>query len=274
MDGKQLISDSIDQFYASASEDQRLSYGLGPLEFERNKELISRFLPARNGFIIDVGGGPGVYAEWLSGIGYTVHLIDPVKKHIQQAQKRAAKLKRPFKAALGEARMLDLSDSSADLVTEHGPLYHLQQRNDRIVALKEAYRVLKPGGIMLGFAINHSVSTLTGLLNGMIHDKQFYNMCLDELKTGLHNPPAAWPGILPEAFFHKPGELIAEVEEAGFTDLQLFAVEGMVWLDSKYFESRSNPEKKEAMMDLLKETEQSRELLCFSPHMMVAGRKP
>jgi ubiquinone/menaquinone biosynthesis C-methylase UbiE len=273
MNKEKLVSENIDHFYASAAEDQRLSYGLGPLEFERNKELISRFLPAKKGLIVDVGGGPGVYAEWLTGKGYSVHLIDPVKKHIQQAQKRAAKLKRPFKAALGEARMLDFPDSSADLVIEHGPLYHLQQRNDRIVALKEAYRVLKPGGVMLGFAINHSVSTLTGLLNGMIHDKQFYAMCLDELKTGLHNPPATWPGILPEAFFHKPGELLAEVAEAGFTDVDLFAVEGLVWLDGKYFDTRSNPEKKEAMMNLLKATEQNRELLCFSPHMMVVGRK-
>jgi|SRR6185503_10537628 len=273
MDKEKLISENIDRFYGSAAEEQRLSYGLGPLEFERNKELISRFLPADNGFIIDVGGGPGIYAEWLTGKGYTVHLIDPIKKHIQQAEKRAAKLKRPFKAALGEARILPFSDNSADLVIEHGPLYHLQRRSDRVAALKEACRVLKPGGAMLGFAINHSVSTLTGLLNGMIHDKQFYAMCLDELNTGLHNPPAAWPGILPEAFFHKPAELLDEIAEAGFTDADMFAVEGMVWLDSKYFETRSNPEKKEAMMNLLKATEQNPELLCFSPHMMAKGRK-
>jgi len=47
----------------------------------------------------------------------------------------------------------------------------------------------------------------------------------------------------------------------------------MIWLDSKYFESRSTPEKKAAMMDLLKTNEQNRELLAFSPHMMVFGQK-
>ncbi|HZY36491.1 MAG TPA: class I SAM-dependent methyltransferase [Mucilaginibacter sp.] len=273
MAAENLVSDEIERFYASAAEEKRLTYGLGPLEFERNKELIGRFLPVEASFIIDVGGGPGIYAEWLAGLGHAVHLIDPVAKHIQQAQKRAAKLKKDLKAVLGEARSLDYPDGVADVVIEHGPLYHLQQRADRIKALKEAYRVLKPGGVMLGFAINHSVSTLTGLLNGMIHDELFYTMCLDELKTGLHNPPAAWPGILPEAFFHRPNELLTEVEEVGFADLKLFAVEGMIWLDAKYFESRSNPEKREKMMNLLKATEQSIELLCFSPHMMVCGRK-
>lgn len=268
-----LISSGIDAFYAGAAEDKRLTYGLGPLEFERNQELISRFLPAKGGVIIDVGGGPGVYAEWLAEIGHTVYLVDPVHKHIQQAQKRAAKLKKPFKATLGEARQLNFPDNLADAVILHGPLYHLQEKADRLKALHEAYRVLKPNGVLLGFAINHTVSTLTGLLNGMIHDPQFYAMCQSELQTGIHNPPATWPGILPEAFFHKPNDLLHEVKEAGFTSLQLFAVEGMIWLDSKYFESRSDAKKKEAMMNLLKTNEQNRELLAFSPHMMICGCK-
>ncbi len=268
-----LISTEIDRFYSGAAEDKRLTFGLGPLEFERNKELIGRFLPAGGAVIIDVGGGPGVYAEWLAEMGHAVHLVDPVGKHIQQAQKRAAKLKKPFKAILGEARNLDLPDGTADLVILHGPLYHLQLRAERMQALQEANRILKANGILLAFAINHTVSTITGLLNGMIHDAQFYAMCQSELKTGIHNPPANWPGILPEAFFHKPQELIDEVNEAGFNNLKLFAVEGMVWLDSKYFESRSDPRKKEAMMALLRSTEENTELLSLSPHLMVSARK-
>jgi hypothetical protein len=143
----------------------------------------------------------------------------------------------------------------------------------RIKALKEAYRILKPNGILLGFAINHTVSTITGLLNGAIHDPQFFSMCQDELKTGLHNPPADWPGILPEAFFHKPHQFIDEVLESGFSDAKLFAVEGIIWLDSKYFESRSDPVKREAMMSLLKSTEESPDLLSLSPHIMVSANK-
>jgi len=268
-----LISKEIDVFYSAAAEDKRLSYGLGPLEFERNQELISRYLSAKGAVIADVGGGPGVYAEWLAGLGHTVTLFDPVDKHIQQAKKRAAKLKDPFKAILGEARHLDLADNTADIVILHGPLYHLQKKDDRVSALKEAHRVVKPKGIVLGFAINHTISTLTGLLNGMIHDPQFYAMCQSELASGIHNPPANWPGILPEAFFHKPQELIGEVLTAGFTHPEIFAVEGMIWLDGKYFETRSNPEKKEAMMNLLRSTEQVVELLSLSPHMMICACK-
>jgi ubiquinone/menaquinone biosynthesis C-methylase UbiE len=268
-----LISKKLDTFYTEAAEDERLGYGLGPLELERNQELISRFLPKKGGIVLDVGGGPGVYSEWLVNLGYKVYLIDPVEKHIRQAKKRASKLKKPFKAILGVAATLEFENNSADMVILHGPLYHLQEYSDRIQALRETLRVLKPGGVMLGFAINHSVSTLTGLLNGMIHDDQFYKMCLEELSTGVHSPPAVWPGILSEAFYHKPDQLAEEVKEGGFTGLELFAVEGVIWLDSKYFQTRSDPAKKQAMMNLLRQTQQSAALLALSPHLMACGLK-
>ena len=128
-------------------------------------------------------------------MAYEVHLIDPVQKHIKQANKRSAKAKKPFKSTLGEARKLDFENNFADVVILHGPLYHLQKKEDRIAAINEAKRVLKTGGIVLGFAINHSVSAITGLLNGAIHVADILDMCKAELTTGIHNAPASLPGI-------------------------------------------------------------------------------
>lgn len=107
----------------------------------------------------------------------------------------------------------------------------------------------------------------------MIHEAGFYEMCKKELTTGIHNPPKNWPGLLPEAYFHKPEELKDECALAGFTALDLMAVEGMIWLDNKYFETRSNPVKKEALMNLLRLTEREPSILSLSPHMMIAGKK-
>jgi len=234
--------------------------------------LISRYLP-KKGVIVDVGGGPGIYSEWLAGLGHEVYLIDPVEKHIKQANKRSAKAKKPFKSILGEAQKLDFPDNFADMVILHGPLYHLQSKEERTKAITEAKRVLKPNGVMLGFAINHSASSIAALLNGFIHAPGIYQMCKDELTTGLHNPPENMPGILPQAYFHRPQELRDEVEEAGLTYLNTYAVEGMVWMDKNYFESRGDDKKKAALMELLKVTENDTSLLALSPHMMIAGKK-
>ncbi|MDB5025252.1 MAG: class SAM-dependent methyltransferase [Mucilaginibacter sp.] len=272
MASPKLISTEIDDFYAQTSEEDRLQLGLGPLEFERNKDLIGRYLP-KKGVIIDVGGGPGIYAEWLAGLGHRVYLIDPVEKHIKQANKRSARARKPFKSVLGESRKLGLEDNFADVVILHGPLYHLQLKQDRIRSIAEAKRVLKPKGIVLGFAINHSASAIAALLNGFIHSPEIFEMCKQELTSGIHTPPKSMPGILPEAYFHRPGELKTEFGEAGLTYIDTYAVEGLIWMDENYFETRSDPAKKEVIMELIRITENDQSLLSLSPHMMIAGRK-
>jgi ubiquinone/menaquinone biosynthesis C-methylase UbiE len=273
MNADRLISTEIENFYTQTSEEARLQLGLGPLEFERNKDLIQRHLPASKGVILDVGGGPGAYAEWLSGLGYTVHLIDPVPKHIRQATKRANNLKKPFKATLGEARQLNFADESVDVVILHGPLYHLQNRPDRIKAIEEAKRVVKKNGVIVGFAINYAASTIAGLLNGFIHEPGFIEMCKQELLTGIHTPPKTMPGSLAEAYYHRPSQLIEEFKETGLEFINIYAVEGIIWLDKKYFESRADAKKKQAIMDVLAITENDQALLALSPHMMIAVKK-
>lgn len=266
-----LIDSTLDTFYTQSSEETRLKTGLGPLEFERNKELISRYLPDRKVVIADVGGGTGHYASWLSSLGHQVILIDPVAKHIQQAEKRSGKSRHSFKCLKGEARSLPFDAQHFDLVILHGPLYHLQEECERIAAIKEARRVLKVGGIILGFAITYSASTLAAFQNGLIHHHDIFSMCKEELSSGAHYPPESFPGILAHAYFHRPTSLINEFQHCGLNVVDLLAVEGMTWMDKTFFESWSSPEKRQRLNDLLTLTESDRELLCLSPHMMIAA---
>ncbi len=270
---KPLINQAIEDFYNNSSEEDRLTMGLGPLEFERNKLLIGRFLPPGKATVIDVGGGTGKYSEWMAEMGHKVSMVDPVRKHITQANRRSDRLQKSFEVILGEARKLDFPDDYADLVILHGPLYHLQEREERISAIKEASRITKPGGVILGFAINYTASTFVGLLQGVIHDKRIFDMCLTELTTGIHNPPSGMPGLLAEAFYHRPEQLKEEFAETRLTNLEMFAVEGLIWLDSNFFTTRANRSKYEDLLELCRLTEKDPNLVAVSPHMMIAGRK-
>jgi SAM-dependent methyltransferase len=200
-------------------------------------------------------------------------LIEPVPKHVQLAKKRAKKLKNPFSVTIGEARKLPFKDQFADLVILHGPLYHLQKKADRIKAIVEAKRVVKKGGIILGFAINATASTLVGLMNGMIHAESFFDMCKEELTTGIHNAPKDFPFLLADAFYHKPQELKTEFLEQDLTLINLFAVEGMIWLDHEYFTHMIDQKKSKTLKKLQKITQNDEYLLAFSPHMMIAVKK-
>lgn len=273
MNSKQLISRNIEVFYNNASEETRLDKGMGIFEFERIKSLIEKYIPSSHSIIIDVGGGTGKYSEWLAEKGHQVHLIEPVPKHIKLAQNRANKLKNKFSVQLGESRKLDFKNNFADLIILHGPLYHLQKKEDRDLTICEAKRVLNNNGIILAFAINYTASTLVGLLNGLIHKNSFFEMCREELTSGIHNPPDDFPWLLAEAYYHKPEQLKEEFINQELTHINTYAVEGMAWLDKEYFANMMNDKKKKTLLELIKITENDSYLLPFSPHMMIAVQK-
>ena len=273
MKNKQLIDRNIEVFYNKASEETRLDKGMGIFEFERIKSLIEKHIHSSSSKIIDIGGGTGKYSEWLANKGHQVHLVEPVSKHIKIAQNRANKLKNKFFVHLGESKSLDFQNDFANLIILHGPLYHLQKEEDRELAIKEAKRVLKNDGTILGFAINYTASTLAGLLNGLIHKKTFFQMCKEELTTGIHNPPDDFPWLLAEAYYHRPEQLKEEFMKQELTYLDTYAVEGMAWLDKDYFANMLNDEKKKTLLALIQVTENDSYLLPFSPHMMIAVKK-
>jgi hypothetical protein len=94
------------KFYEkSTAERARLVRREGQLEFVRTKELLDRFLPRPRARIIDIGGGTGAYSSWLASLGHSVHLVDVVPGHVEEASRD-----RMFTAIVGDARALPASD--------------------------------------------------------------------------------------------------------------------------------------------------------------------
>jgi len=75
----------IIDYYGDFNEKDRLNCSFGQIEFIRSQQIIVRYLPKAPAVVLDVGGAAGRYSCWLAGLGYEVHLIDPVPKHIEQA---------------------------------------------------------------------------------------------------------------------------------------------------------------------------------------------
>jgi Methyltransferase domain len=68
--------------------------------------------------------------------------------------------------ALGDACDLDLGDGAVDAVLLLGPIYHLRRRDQRLRALREAWRVVRPGGPVFVAAISRWAPRLDGELRG------------------------------------------------------------------------------------------------------------
>ena len=195
-----------------------------------------------------------------------------VKTH-QRAHKRSHQSKAPFTIHHGEARNLDFPSDFADLVLLHGPLYHLQEEAERIQALLEAKRVLKPKGILMGVAINYAASTLAGLTTGLLHQSSFFAMCIEELTSGYHTTSNNLPWILAEAHYHTPQQLKKEFTDQNLCYINTYAIEGMAWLDKNFFSNIMKPQMKETLTQLLNATQTDTNLLSISPHMLIVTSK-
>src|SRR5690349_7412052 len=148
--------------YESGVERRRLD---DSLELVRTLVLLEAALPPAPARILDVGGGPGVYASHFAAAGYEVKLVDVHPLHVDQARALGG-----FEAVLGDARRLDEPDESADAVLLLGPLYHLTERSDRVCALQEARRVVRPGGLVAAAAVSRFASLLDGTRRGFLAD--------------------------------------------------------------------------------------------------------
>jgi ubiquinone/menaquinone biosynthesis C-methylase UbiE len=99
--------------------------------------------------------------------------VDSVPLHVEQAAAAAQGRDPSFTVELGDGRSLAQDDSSYDAVVMLGPLYHITEREERVRALAEAKRVVRPGGMVAAAAISRFASLLDGLLSGWLGDPAF-----------------------------------------------------------------------------------------------------
>ena len=263
-----LIPPEISKHYSELyDESARLgSDGLSRIELIRTKEIIGRYLPSVPADVLDIGGGPGVYSVWLSELGHRPTLIDPVVLHVEQALEAGVP-----RVLAGVAASLDFAGDSFDVALMLGPLYHLQERADRLEALQEARRILRPGGRLFAAGITRYASAIDGFDSGFIDHEEFERIVHVDLQTGKHSNNTGDPRFFTTAYFHRPDELVDELESSGFTDVEILAVEGVSWAARDLDERVTDPEKLRAVLDLLRRLESAPSLLGATPHFMAIG---
>lgn len=268
-----LIPKEIEEHYLQSKESERLSGERGELERLRTQAILARNVPPAPAAIFDVGGGAGIHAFPLAKQGYQVHLIDPVELHLEQARCYAATSGVTLASITpGDARHLDIPSGSADAVLLLGPLYHLVEHSDRLQALREARRILKPQGVLFAAAVCRFASLIDGLSSGFFRDAEFRKIVAADLASGQHRNPMNHPAYFTTAYFHRPEDLVAEVRDAGFGDVQILAVEGPAWSAALFREVWDDPAQRESLMEFLSLIEEEPSLHGASAHIMAVAR--
>lgn len=264
--------DEIREHYARGEERDRLLGPFGQVEFARTCEILERSLPPAPAVVADVGGGPGRYALWLAGRGYAVHHRDLVELHLEQLSAEAAARGFKVDSRIADARDLDLADASVDAVLLLGPIYHLPTREDRVRALAEAARVVRPGGPVFAVAISRWAARLHGEVAERLGE-EFESMHeAVELveRTGRLMP--LFEGSF-SAYTHRPHELRDEILAAGLDLVDLVGVEGIAFALSDLEERLQDPTLREIVLDAARVLERIPELLGLSPHLLATARR-
>ena len=265
----------ISDYYDRAPEERRLQQGPFQLEEVRTRELIQRFAPRPPGTVVDVGGAAGAYALWLAQAGYAVHLLDPVPRLIAEAQRRSAAAAQPLASCrVGDARALGMPGDAADVVLLLGPLYHLTDPRDRAQSLREAARVLKPGGWLFAAAISRWASALDGLARDLLQDPRFALIVEQDLRDGQHRNPTDRLDYFTTAYFHRPEELADEVRTAGLALNGVYGLEGPGWILSDVAARMADADRRAALVGVARMLETEPALLGSSAHLLAVAQRP
>ena len=277
--------------YRQIDEGCRITAGLGRLELLRTREILRRHLPDVPIRILDVGGGTGVHARWLAGDGHDVHVVDLVPAHVEQVRATASASESESASAkasgsaspgrvtaeVGDARDLPVPDASVDAVLVLGPLYHLVERADRVRALVEARRVVRPGGLVFAAAISRFVSLFDGLAREYLFEPGFRDMVERDLRDGQHRNPTGRPEWFTTTYFHHPEELREEAGQAGLDVVEVVGVEGLAgWLGhlGARLDAGADDEGREAILFSARATETEPALMGLSAHLILVARAP
>lgn len=140
-------TDRINALYDVFDEGSRLSTKATQIEFLTTvREIEIHLKPGMR--ILDLGAGTGEYSLYFANRGYDVMAVELVEKHVNQIRSKVTE-NMNIKVCQGNALDLSMFDSKTfDVVLCFGPLYHLEDIDDRMKSIEEVKRVCKVNGKM------------------------------------------------------------------------------------------------------------------------------
>lgn len=243
-----------------------------PVEYALTLRWLDRWL-TEGAVVADIGVGVGHYAQHLAERNCKVHLVDVAERLLTATQARLQSVGLQD-AILGVANtsatdLNALPESNFDGVLLLGPLYHLCTLAERQLAVKQAARLLKPGGIIFGAGINrlYYLRTLWVDAPGLAKSRQVFHRRF--LRDGVvdpdHEPRLGHAHLTTAAEFR---DLFA----ADFSELMLAGVESFTGHHQKQWHGLG-AEDREAWLEVIEATATMPEGYGPTEQLLYVGRK-
>ena len=241
------------------------------LEYDLTWRYLDKYLPAQ-GSILEIGAATGRYTLELAERGYSVTAVDMSTGLLEENKRIIAEagLEKQVCYILADARNLsEVTGRDFDAALLMGPLYHLVVKEDREIAVKEAYNRLRDGGLLFSAFISR-FGILGDLIKNMpewIEDQEEVRSILEYGKDPHHYPAEGFRG-----YFARTDEIASLHEAMGFEALALAGVEPAISADDESY-NKLEGQQRQLWLDLLYEISTEKSILGASRHLLYIGRK-
>jgi S-adenosylmethionine-dependent methyltransferase len=268
------MSEKVKEHYEQNSEKEwrRLESGLCQVEFRSTLRLIDEHFP-KTGHIGDIGSGPGRYSIELLKRGYRVTLFDLSPRLLESAKDRVSKSGYEAEGYVaGNATDLStFSEGVFDSALFLGPCYHLVDKTDRLNALKELARVLRPNGRAIIAYLNSWGILRTGVVDfpHRYRDLEFLRQMVEpHLIDGRLSAPTVWHWTVPDL-------ALSEVESSGLSIVTYAGAEGFLGGMSAQLEDLKDrdPDVYETVLDFAVETAELPQYRDATDHLHIVAMK-
>lgn len=190
---------------------------------------------SQNKTLADIGCGTGAYCFDLAEKVESVVAIDLIERHISQVNQQIVERKtKNLKAYVASAtEMKQLETGSFDIAICLGPLYHLQNSDERQKCIHECYRVLKWKGTLFISYINKQATVSYFAKN----QKYFSQELVKALEDNNYNAFTSFDDFLSISYCTDPKSMEAEVAQSGFMIEKNIAAEGISYFISEQLEA-------------------------------------
>ncbi|MET9065604.1 hypothetical protein [Streptosporangium sandarakinum] len=146
-------------------------------------------------------------------------------------------------------------------------LYHLAERADRVRALAEARRAVRPGGMVAAVTINRHAGVHDTVRAGSYVDERQRETVHAAVRDGhLVSPGRGFP-----AYFHDPDEVPGEFADAGLPGAERYGLEGAFWLYGDVEGWLDDPERRRLLLDAQRSMESVPSLLGVGGHLLTVA---
>ncbi len=221
--------DAVKRIYDEKSEFEWQRLERHRTEFAVTMKALQQYLPLAPANLLDCGGGPGRYAVELASRGYQVTLFDLSGSNLATATNKAEQAGVSL-CAYEQGTATDLSrfpDHSFDGILLMGPLYHLLEEGERRQALKEAYRVLRLGGVLFAAFISRYAAHRDMAVKNPV-EPIFDRSISEEILSSGRLPSRSPERIEFVGYFAHPSEVSPLIWSSGFEVMTVLGVEGLV----------------------------------------------